>query len=153
MGMAKRMLAVDKHLATVAWLLRDDRMVHMMPLFFPDQDSKRLLMRGLADLVERANANGVLLIAESWQALPELGEDLTDPTTRRASERPNRSEAIFVIGMTRDGRVAQCTTSLFRSIDGKISFGPSLVVHGGSVNMMRPIVSRWEQMSVRGSKQ
>jgi hypothetical protein len=150
--MAKRMLAIDKELATAAWLLRNNRIVDIFAMIVPDQDSKRVQMNHLADRVERADADGVVFIGESWYGLPASDGGIGDRDRKLSPKNRDRSECIWVVGITRDGRTAECITVFSRGKDGKILFGPSTMIPGGSVNMMLPVIRRWDQMKFREQK-
>jgi hypothetical protein len=145
-AMAKRMLAADKSLATLAWLIRADAVVDGMGLFFADDAGIRIGIHRLADRVGRTGADGVLLHAEAWWAPP------ADPAAGEGarpilpSKRPDRREAIWVIGITRDGRVAQSFTPFSRAADGTIQFGPLQFTGGGFVRMLEPIAQKWREM-------
>jgi hypothetical protein len=131
-GMAKRMLAADKELATVAWLTRGEQVVDGMMLVCGDQAGLRDSIHRLADRVEFSGADGVLFHGEAW-----CGRD------------PNRDEAIWVIGMTSDGRVAQSLTSFTRNAKGDIIFGPPQHMRGGTVDMLEPVRRAWHRMAER----
>jgi hypothetical protein len=146
-AMAKRMLATDKVLASIAWLLRGERIVGTMGVVFRDRESLSVQMHRLADLVERVDADGMVFFAESWHVVLDSRTDMGGPVALLPSERANRSEAIWVIGITRDGRTAESETLFFRGTDGKIFFGPTGMVYGRSVKLMEPIVKKWQQLS------
>lgn len=146
--MAKRMLSVDKELATVAWLLRGDRPVRVFAVPMPDQRSKLIQMNRIADLVEQENADGLVFVSESW-FFPAPAE----PTRRRKARPPvapeNRGECISVCGVTRDGQSAEMITIFTRGKNDEIIFEPSISVENGQINNLQPIVRRWQQISVR----
>ncbi|TDD39045.1 hypothetical protein E1287_04360 [Actinomadura sp. KC06] len=145
--MARRMLTVDKSLATAAWLLRGDRMVGLMALQFYDQASKRLAMYKLAEHVARKRADGVLLICEAWIAAAEPGEDLRTGRPKPAGERPNRQEAVDVTGITRDGRHSHMLCLFTREESGEISFSPAVEDPSGTPNFLEPVKRVWEKLS------
>jgi hypothetical protein len=97
--MAKRMLSVDKELATVAWLLRGDQTVEIFGMPMPDQKAKLIQMNRLADLVEQSNANGVIFISESWvhSHAPTASTGNRNPETAAAFQ--NRGECIWYIAV------------------------------------------------------
>jgi hypothetical protein len=103
MQMARRVVSVDKHHVTMAWMFRDERIIEMFPLVFDDYASKRLGMDAVAERVDRLNANGLVFVTEVWIAPLGENEDWTDPKILPARERPDRREAINVIGVTKNG--------------------------------------------------
>lgn len=145
-GMAKRMLAVDKKLATVAWLIRDDAVADGLAMVFGDDADQRAAIHQLADRAARVGADGVVILTEAWWAPP------TGPATDTAgrpippSQRPDRGEAIWITGMTRDGRVRQSLTRFFRSPDGAIRFERPEFTNGRAVGMLEPVARRWREM-------
>jgi hypothetical protein len=148
--MAQRMLAVDKGLATVAWLLRGQQTVDIFAMVMPDQNAKRVQMNRLADRVEYANADGVVFICESWYDLPRPATGVENRDSVPSHKRRNRGECICVAGITKDGRSAECITVFYRGRDGEIVFGPSTMTQSSSVNMLLPVIRRWHQMESRG---
>jgi hypothetical protein len=141
--MAKRMLSVDKELATVAWLLRGDQTVQVFVVPMPDQRSKMIQMNRLADLVEQSNADGVIFISESWVYSP------ASTNAEPAAVRQNRGECILVSAATRDGQSAETVTIFTRGKNGEISFEPSTSIEGGQLNALQPVVRRWQQIAMR----
>lgn len=142
---AKAMLRADHNLATVAWLIKGDQMIGLEPMLFPeDESSWRLIMIRLADRVQRLDADGVVLISECWTAPAKWGEDPRNPRVR-ATQRPDRSEAIGVTGVTRDGRIASSATLFFRGTEGQIFYGPTVYMDGEALNIdiLRPVLRRW----------
>jgi hypothetical protein len=137
--MTKRMLAVDKELATVAWLLRGDQTVEIFAMPMPDQRAKLIQMNRLADLVEQSNADGVIFITESWMHVPPPA----------VSTPENRGECIWICAITRDGQSAESITIFTRGEDGEIIFQPSMPINGGQINALQPIVRRWQKIAVR----
>jgi hypothetical protein len=134
-GMAKRMLAADKSLATVAWLTRGEQVVDGMVLMCGDQAGLSDGIHRLANRVELTGADGILFHGEAWYG-----------------SEPERGEAIWVVGMTSDGRVAQSLTPFSRNADGDIIFGPPRHTRGGTLNMMEPITKAWRRMAERTAK-
>lgn len=94
---AKIMLSVDGYLVTVAMLLGENKIIHMMPLEFADNDQKYIVMQQVACEVERRQVKSVILIGEVWSAdIPAEGPMI------RASEDPNRKEAIHVLAISNE---------------------------------------------------
>jgi hypothetical protein len=147
--MAKRMLSVDKELATVAWLLRGDQTVEIFGMPMPDQKAKLIQMNRLADLVEQSNANGVIFISESW-VYPPASTEKRNPEAAAALQ--NRGECIWISAITRDGQSAETMTVFTRGKDGEILFEPSISIEGGQLNALQPIVRRWQQIALRSFK-
>jgi hypothetical protein len=145
-GMAKRLLAVDKNLATVAWVIRDSAVVDGLAMVFDDDTDRRVAMHRLADLVARAGADGVLILTEAWWAPPT--STATDSAGRPIppSQRPDRGEAIWITGMTREGRIRQSLTRFSRAPNGAIHFKRPEFTDGGPVGILEPIAQRWREM-------
>lgn len=138
--MAKKMLSVDKELATVAWLTRGNQTVDIFAMPMPDQRSKLIQMNRLADLVEQSNADGVIFITESWTYFPSKEASSTSPT---------RGECIWVSAVMRDGRAAETMTAFTRGKNDEIIFEASIPIQGGQLNALQPIVRRWQQIAAR----
>lgn len=147
--MAKRMLAVDKELATVAWLLRGDQTVQIFAVPMPDQPAKVIQMNRLADLVEQSNADGVIFVSESWVYPPASTASTGNRSSGTTPPFQNRGECIWISAITRDGQSAETITIFTRGKEGEIAFGPSTSIEGGQLNALQPIVRRWQQIAAR----
>lgn len=92
------MLAVDGDLLTIAMLLGEDKILHMMPLHFEDNDHKYATMEIVAQEVERRRATGIIVVGEVWVAS-------YDPSTpyRRAVDCSEKTEAIQVAALSKGG--------------------------------------------------
>ena len=143
--MAKAMLAADKQLMTVAWLLKGERGIDVYPLSFYKQTSKRVAMEKLANHIQRIDADGAVLIGEAWMATPEPGEDLRDPNIPRPADRPNRREVITIEGITRDGRSTNTIVFFSRNSTGEIVFEETFTDIRVQSNMVVPILRKWEE--------
>ncbi|WP_162959007.1 hypothetical protein [Micromonospora tulbaghiae] len=146
-AMAKRILSVDKELLTSAWLLRGEQVIDGLSMVFSDQDSKLVQMHQLADRVDRARADGLVFLTETWLGAPLEGDASAGSNAVPPSKQPNRREALWVTGATQDGRLRESLTVFFRGIDGRIFFGPTQYLRGGSVNALRPVFERWRRMT------
>lgn len=145
MEVAKRLLAADEELMTVAWLIRDDKMVSFFPMIFTNQAAKRIAMHRLADQVQRAQAEGVVLLAESWLAELDPDENLSDSTILPAGERSGRMEALHVSGITSDGRIAELIVPFSRASDGTIIYNDPIDIPGQN-NLLEPLRRKWAAM-------
>jgi hypothetical protein len=142
--MGKRILEIDGHLVTSAWLLHGGKVCDLQALVFVDQKTKRLAMNYLATRVRQLDADGVVLMGEAWLAIPESGEDLSAPDTIPARDRPNRLEALQVLGITSDGR-STGRTAIFCHTDQGIVVGEAdPLEEAGALNLVRPILRVWE---------
>ncbi len=150
-GLAKRMLRVDKKLATAAWLIRDGELVDLMKLAFDDVAGTRIGIHRLADRVATKRADGVVLLSEAWWAPPtgSSADDHGRPIP--PSERPDRGEAIWIVGITRDGRIRESLTRFTRDADGAIHFERPQFTDGRRVSMLEPIEQRWAAMDATHS--
>jgi hypothetical protein len=141
LDIAKRMLARDRALMSVAWIIRDRAVIQFYPLDFPDQESKRLTMNRLAEHIAMLDADGVVFIGESWIVAANL-EDLRTP---RLAEHPDRREVIQIVGLTRDGETADRTLFFEHGPNEEIVFGELWVDLGGETNFFEPIRRRWSE--------
>jgi hypothetical protein len=138
----KRMLIADKSLATVALLFSGERMFDIYVLDFFDQASKRIAMQRVADRMRLFRADGLMLISEAWMAELDPDEILT-ATTPPARARANRTEAIQVLAITRDGRKSDATCLFSRRQDGEVILGDTLINVFGEANLLEPIRRSW----------
>ncbi len=114
---AKIMLAVDGELLTIAMLLSDDEILHMLPLHFDNNDHKYAMMEIVAQEVERRRATAIIVVGEVWVAP-------FDPNTphRRAIDCPKKTEAIQVAALSKNGEeFTYCVP--FGKNEEEVSFG------------------------------
>ncbi|WP_209441437.1 hypothetical protein, partial [Amycolatopsis vancoresmycina] len=109
----------DGQHATFTFLYRGDALLHMGGLIFDSQSSKILAFEKLASEMKAANADGILVIAESWFALPTERERELETIFFPARDRLDRKEALTVYAATRDGRTAGMISMVMRDDAGR----------------------------------
>ncbi len=115
---AKGVLATDGYHHTIALLETADGNAELHLLDVPDRAGLYVLMRRLADEVERTGAVGLVHIAEFWAARPEeLKPD------QLPSESPARKELLQVTAATADGRVRVHSVEFRKNEHGEIEYG------------------------------
>jgi hypothetical protein len=143
----KKMLSLDGGLMTVAILMRGERLIGTFSLEFYDQASKRIAFHKVGDWVKRYNADGVVVVAESWVAFPDEAE-FSDPNIVPARDRPDKQEAITVTGITKDGRTLEAMCIFTRDAGGQIKFGDTELTDSTYVNALEPVRRVWGQRAV-----
>jgi hypothetical protein len=149
--MTKRMLRVDKELATVAWLFRGPQAITIFAIPVPNQRAKAVQMNRLADLVEQLNADGVVFICESWLDVADANLVVGDRDMKVAHPSAERGECIWIVGITKDGRSVESITVFMHKEDGDTVFGPTTVNPCDPPNMLIPVIRRWQQVEPRNS--
>jgi hypothetical protein len=96
---ARRMLVEDGCHVTVAFLHRPTGEVESIAVQATDQQDKYLAMERIAECVRLSQADQILYITEAWHA----PEDSVAPD-QRASEAPDRQEALYLLAATARGR-------------------------------------------------
>jgi hypothetical protein len=148
----KKMLMIDGGLATVAILMRGEKMIDTVSLEFYDQASKRIAFHKVGDWVRRFDADGVVIVSESWMAFLGKDEDVSDPNIIPARDRPNKQEAITVTGITKDGRMLKASCIFTRDTHGQISFGDTILTDSIHANTLEPIRRVWEKRAAEDQK-
>lgn len=115
---ASRTLAHDGYHLPIVFFFDDrNQIINIAGLSFEDQAEKYVMFRAMADEAERLGASMVVHAGEVWHAtLPKSG---LSADMQRASERPDRTEALSVMAATSDGRQRTYFTPFARDSDGK----------------------------------
>ena len=156
-SVAKRVLAHDGYHRPMAFLFDE----HNAPLSniglnFEDQAQKYLAVRQVAREVDRLGAVGLIVINEIWQAEMIL-KDMTEERFVRASERPDKTEALLVQVATYDGRDRRYTTSFTRNKKGQPVIGETEIedgkrVHSPWLEPIREVWGSWPRSAADGEK-
>jgi len=136
------MLAVDGELLTIAMLLSEDKILHMLPLHFADNDHKYAVMEIVAQEVERRRATAIIVVGEVWVAP-------FDPNApyRRAIDCPEKTEAIQVAALSKSGEeFTYCVP--FGKNEEKILFGEETISEMPS-NFLVPVKKIWAKPTRR----
>ncbi len=147
---AKRVLATDGYHLTLAILETEDGQGELHFLDIPDRAGLYVLMRQLADQVERTGAVGLIHVAEYWGA---RAEDLKPG--QLPSELPGRKEALQVTAATADGRTRVHSVEVRKNERGEIEFGEEWVTDDpdklGFLEPVRRVWRRWAERKQRDS--
>lgn len=136
---AKIMLSVDGYLVTTVMLLSEDKILHIMPVEFADNDHKYVIMREVAREAERRRAKSIILIGEVWSAQIRKGKPII-----RASECPDKKEAIKVSGASQNEEEFSFVIPFERKGE-QIIFGEEFF-HEMPNNILLPIKEMWKKI-------
>jgi hypothetical protein len=136
---AKRVLAKDGYHHTIA-LLESPESAQLHALADSDRAGLYVMMRHLADEVERAGAVGVIHIAEFWMAAQA---DLKPG--QRPSESANKKEVLQVIAATADGTARVHWVEFRKNEAGQIEFGEDQVEDDPTAGFLEPIRRVWRR--------
>jgi len=138
---AKRVLATDGYHQTIALLEAFDGETQIHALEESDRAGLYVLMRQLADEVERMGAVGLIHVAEFWVASPA---DLKPG--ERPSESARRKEALQVTAATADGRTLVYYVEFRKNEAGQIEFGNESVTDDPSqTGFLEPVRRVWRR--------
>jgi hypothetical protein len=127
--LACRNLAHDGYHDSLAFFFGEgNELLGITQLNFSDQAEKYLAFRNIASEAERSGAATVIQVGEVWEARVDKKD--VSPTMKRASERPDRSEALSVIAATSDGRERTYSTPFTRDGAGKPVLGKTRALEG-----------------------
>lgn len=144
---ARIMLAKDGRAASVAFVMRKGRRVHMASIDAEDQQEKYLLMEQLAKLVVASGGDEVILTSEAWiaQRVPP-----TDGRFHlRAAQREDRGEGLQTLGADASGGVI-ASTSVFARVDNGIVLGESITATPPVALLLGPVLKAWGLDPLRG---
>lgn len=136
---SKIMLSVDGYLITTVIMISDDKIIHLMPVEFKDNDHKYVMMREIAKEAERRRATSLILIGEVWSAQIPDGNPIV-----RASECPDKTEAIHVAVVAQNGEEFSFVVPFERE-ENRISFGKERF-HEEPSNILLPIKKIWRKI-------
>lgn len=140
----KRMLAADGRHHAQAFLIRPGERLKILGWDMPDQESKYVGLREVANEVERIGATAIILANEIWW----IPRDKFDG--RRAGLHPERKEAFMVVAETASGRFCRYTVPFERDAEGKITFGKTEANEDQSgAFTMEPFRSVWAKKRER----
>lgn len=145
-SIACRMLAHDGYHSPIALFFKaSGQPLGLTRLNFGDQAEKYLAFRNLAEDAEKRGADTVIFIGEVWNAQIRKGEDITK--MKRASDRPDRTEALNVQVATADGRSRCYHTPFTRDDSGNPVLGKTEII-GREVNAsFFPLHQMWNRRS------
>jgi hypothetical protein len=140
LGRAERRLARDGHHATMLTFRKGGANLGVVGLEFPDQGSKYVLMRELADLAVAENVDTVFLIAEVWMS---FGKNV--PPNGMASEDPQRQEALVVSAANKVGARLNLSRPFKRGMINKnrVKLAGSVIHDTIETFMLLPFQLRW----------
>ncbi|MEV7776816.1 hypothetical protein [Kitasatospora sp. NPDC088351] len=146
MANAQRLMEMDGEHGTFVFLYRGDALIKMGGLIFYNQNSKILAFEKLASQVKAMNADGVLVIAESWFALPTKREEELGTVFFPARDRLDRMEALTVYAATRNGKTAGQISLVTRDASGRAICAEPADMDDAVVNTLAPILRIWAEM-------
>jgi hypothetical protein len=108
-SMARTMFLKDGYHVPIALLLNGHQWVQVFQIELENRAAKYMMMRELANEVERQGADGVILINEIW-----IGEFDQDQPFVYPSERPDREEALAVLATNSAGEIVEMLSKIKR---------------------------------------
>jgi hypothetical protein len=117
---------------------------------FDSQRTKRLSFDRLAQLVESSRADGLLIIGEMWVGVQTELEKRLNAVLIPARDRVDKTEALSVYAVTRDGRRVEQVCMVERGPNGETRCGDPIESDPGVMNTMIPIFRKWKEMENRG---
>lgn len=118
---------------------RGDTIVHSDMLSARDKADKYSLSLAVADRVTALDADGIVMIAESWQRTPVYDED---GNMIGASEKPV-GEVVGYWVMTKDGRQGMWLLPFNRTAFGVVTVGEPVEEDKGYPNFLAPVRAAW----------
>ena len=146
---SKRMLRRDKGHIRIAFVRDGAGEWHPIPLFASNRAEKHLVVRVLAQFVERTGADAVIDVGEAW-SLP-TDEFMAARVSSDLENVPGRLEALHVLVATRDGLLRTHTTPFSRGPLGGIRLEDTRVSEPDQrhVAYMHPVWKVWRAQGTR----
>jgi hypothetical protein len=140
----KRLLTADGRHHAIVFIIGPAGRVKIVGCDVPDQESKYVAYREIANEVERTGATAVIFANEVWW----IPTDKFDG--RRAGLHPERMEAFAVVAATDSGRGAVYMVPFERDAFGKPVFGKTEVVENATDQFfLEPIRDVWAKKRAR----
>lgn len=143
--LGRKFFLADGHLVTVAWLLRDGRILRQISMEPEDQREKYLNIESLAEQVERLGAEEIVFTTELWE-VPAVGSG-DRRVVLRPSERDDRSEALGTYALRRNGEFRFWRSPIERDGD-TASLGEMTVTEDAVANaalFLAPVLAVWKE--------
>lgn len=144
---AKRVLVRDGYHVPIAVLVMPDGERELHGLKIDDRQGLLVLMRRLADEIERTGAVGLIYVAEFWSA---PAADLK--RGQRASEAPTRRELLSVLAAKASGELRSYVVKFAKNDRGEVRLEESWVDDGlvEDVGMLEPVWRVWKRLKAAG---
>ncbi|WP_437077386.1 hypothetical protein [Streptomyces sp. enrichment culture] len=150
MKIARKVMEKDGHHGTFAFLFAGESALNAIAMNFDSQRTKRLSFEHLAQLVESSRADGLLIIGEMWVGVQTELEKKLNTVLIPARDRVDKTEALSVYAVTRDGRRVEQVCMVERGPNGETRCGDPIESDPGVMNTMIPIFRKWKEMENRG---
>ena len=141
-SIAKQLLQKDGHHANILYLLRANQTCTLSSPVFNDQASKYIFWNSLAEQVRKDKIVAIIFIAERWVGSLEEYEK----TGLRASNQPNRGEALGLEVFTSDLRGREYLVTFHRNLFGKVVFDEEHIEEIKKLNIgyIKPVYDVWK---------
>lgn len=138
---AKQILLKDKYHVPMAFLQLPDGSWQFNTFVIQDQEDKYVLMRQLANEIERTGAEALIDIHEVWYA----PADATLEKGLSASQSPDRREALAITSATAKGEIKSYITPFSRGFFGKITFESTQIMENDQPFYLEPVLAVWRR--------
>jgi hypothetical protein len=144
---AKNVLRIDGYHLPIAILCYPDGERVTVPMFMEDRIEKHLIIRSLANIVEKTGAKSVILINEVW-----LSRSPEASLFRHAADDPNREEALQLIAADESGNQYTHTAIFSKEESGEIIFNEDFFSTKDTINLLAPIKAAWNRRKKHSKK-
>lgn len=139
MEMGKVILKKDKQHGGIVFIYVPDAPIVVCQCNPPDRDTKYIMYREIASIVEQKGASGVIFISEVWLL------DMDEYDGSRISESEHRKEGLAVHVLTKNGPFREYMTPFSRDENGEIVIGETRVSEDGTTYFIKPIYDVWKR--------
>ena len=139
-GMGRVMIEKDGYHVTTVFLIGGDRRPLLMQMDPHSQRDKYLLMRHVANEVERHAATAVIMIGEAWTAKFDPSRPFA-----RAQDSKDRGEILSAMLVRKDGNALHLAAEIRRDSDGNVRLGETTEVIMEELSMFAPVYDVWKK--------
>lgn len=134
---ARKMFEKDGYHITIAFLLREDKLVGIKELRPGEHGHKYLMMRSLSHEVVIHGADAVIVMSETWSAPYDPAHPM-----RRAADAPGRIELLTGTMVSKGGEPLYLSAQITREGE-KAKLAPTVERRGGAHFLFAPIYEAW----------
>ena len=140
---SKRVLQRDKSHVRIMFIRDGSSRWHQVALFASSRSEKHILMRLVAQYVDRTGADALIDVAETWTIPAQAAREVSD--LNRLQDVRGREEALQVLVATREGILRTYSTPFSRGLFGKIKLLPTQISNArhSDIAYLHPVFKIW----------
>ncbi|MGI4880689.1 MAG: hypothetical protein ACRYG4_24760 [Janthinobacterium lividum] len=136
---ARKMFEKDGYHITIVILLRGGKPIDFRELRPAEHGHKFMMMRTVAQLVQKSGADAAVLLSETWSAPANI-----EKPYMRAVDSPDRRELLTATTVSKDGDPLHLSAEILRD-DKKVRLADTVEYAGGAHFAFAPLYEVWKK--------